>query len=111
MSENFEHFINSILYSLSSHTLSMDPSSCYDSLLLRLRSALQRLPSTLPFGSTVYEFTCWLPDSDLLEEYGAECSVLNAYLERRFGLRASTPLIFLERGPGIESIVDLFSRY
>lgn len=43
--------------------------------------------------------------------YGAECSVLNSHLEIVFGLRAVTPLIFKERGPGISSLVDLFTHY
>ncbi|KAF8597429.1 hypothetical protein BDV93DRAFT_513341 [Ceratobasidium sp. AG-I] len=87
------------------------PLSTYSSQLKRFRSALSSLPSTLPYGSSIYDFRNWIPDPELREVYGAECSVLNAHLEIVFGLRAQVSLSFLERGPGIESLADLFTRY
>jgi hypothetical protein len=87
--------------SLPSHILKLD----------QFRTALSLLPRSLPSGSSVYSFNGWVPDPELLEMYGAECSVLNAHLEIVFGLRAVTPLSFKERGPGIESLVDLFTHY
>lgn len=98
-------------------TLSQFPSSLsmdtrhYLSALNRLRASLALLPTSLPSGSSIYEFTNWTPDPELLDMYGAECSVLNANLEIVFGLRARAPLVFQERGPGIESLVNLFEKY
>jgi hypothetical protein len=79
--------------------------------LSRFRDALSALPLSLPSGSSVYSFINWSPDPEMLEDYGAECSVLNAHLEHVFGLRAVTLLTFTERGPGIESLADLFAHY
>lgn len=86
--------------------LSMNP-DIFD----RLRMSLRALPSSLPAGSSIYNFKDWVPDADALDTYGEECCALNAHLEIVFGHRASAPLNFRERGPGIESIVDVFSSY
>ncbi|KAG9109345.1 hypothetical protein FRC07_008337, partial [Ceratobasidium sp. 392] len=83
----------------------------YADSLNRLRAALGALPTSLPSGSSRYSFKGWVPDPDALDTYGAECCVLNAHLEVVFGLRASAPICFYERGPGIESIVDVFVHY
>ncbi|KAG8715661.1 hypothetical protein FRC08_010296 [Ceratobasidium sp. 394] len=88
-----------------------DSATLYLSSIRRFRSALAALPLTLPSGSSIYNFSDWSPDPDLLDDYGAECSVLNAHLETVFGLRAQSSLTFLERGPGIESLADVFTTY
>lgn len=68
-------------------------------------------PSSLPSGASVYDFRNWSPDPDLLDTYGAECSVLNAHLESVFGLRAIAPLTLVERGPWLDSLADLLEHY
>ncbi|KAG9083469.1 hypothetical protein FS749_006003 [Ceratobasidium sp. UAMH 11750] len=89
----------------------MNPESSHTAKLTQLRQALCLLPASLPSGSSVYNFHDWSPDPSLLDDYGAECSVLNAHLEIVFGLRDGGRLTFIERGPGIESIVDIFDKY
>ncbi|KAG9077835.1 hypothetical protein FS749_010224, partial [Ceratobasidium sp. UAMH 11750] len=88
-----------------------DSESLYAPRLRRFRAAVAALPSTLPSGSSIYNFNGWLPDQDKLDLYGAECSVLNAHLESVFGLRVGNTLLFQERGPGIESLADIFTHY
>ncbi|QRV99077.1 hypothetical protein RhiJN_27096 [Ceratobasidium sp. AG-Ba] len=77
----------------------------------RLHAALRALPTSLPLGSAVYNFDKWTPDPNLLEDFGAECSVLNAHLENVFGLRNGSLISLAERGPGLESIVEVFRHY
>ncbi|KAG8697572.1 hypothetical protein FRC09_007774 [Ceratobasidium sp. 395] len=89
----------------------MSSESSYTSKLTRLRHAIHLLPASLPSGSAVYDFSNWSPDPDQLDDYGAEGSVLNAHLERVFGLRNGGRITLTERGPGIESIVDIFTQY
>ncbi|QRV82866.1 hypothetical protein RhiJN_10882 [Ceratobasidium sp. AG-Ba] len=79
--------------------------------LNRLHAALRALPTCLPSGSSVYNFDEWTPDPTLLEDLGAECSVLNAHLENVFGLRNGSFILLAERGPGLESIVQVFRHY
>ncbi|KAG9122668.1 hypothetical protein FRC07_000862 [Ceratobasidium sp. 392] len=89
----------------------MIPSSKYSAKLNQLRAQLRLLPSSLSCGLALYDFSSWTPDPDLLDLYGAECSVLNAHLESVFGLRATAPITFLEKGPGMESLVDVLAHY
>ncbi|KAG8682321.1 hypothetical protein FRC09_016852, partial [Ceratobasidium sp. 395] len=90
----------------------MTPASLYSERLGRLRLALRSLPSSLPHGSNVYNFLDWTPDPEGMDQYyGTECSVLNAHLENAFGFRAISPVLLRERGPGIESLVDIMAHY
>ncbi|KAG8706755.1 hypothetical protein FRC09_002240 [Ceratobasidium sp. 395] len=83
----------------------------YTARLTRFRSAITLLPSKLPAGSSVYNFNNWTPDPQLLEDYGTPCSVLNAALESTFGLRGQSPIIFTEKGPGLESLANVLERH
>ncbi|KAG8776331.1 hypothetical protein FRC12_000974 [Ceratobasidium sp. 428] len=65
----------------------MSSESSYTPKLTQLRNAIRLLPPSLPSGSAVYDFCNWTPDPDQLDDFGAECSVLNAHLGRFFGLR------------------------
>lgn len=92
-------------------SIAMRSQSEYTTKLDRLRTTPRTLPTSLSCSLAVYNFCDWTPDSDSLELYGAECSALNAHLETIFGLRAVVLITFLERGPGIESLVNLLARY
>ncbi|KAG8724738.1 hypothetical protein FRC09_015005 [Ceratobasidium sp. 395] len=81
----------------------MSSESSYIPKLTRLRNAIRSLPPSLPSGSAMYDFRNWAPDPDLLDDFGAECSVLNTHLERVFGLRNGGRITLTERSPGIES--------
>ncbi|KAG8725089.1 hypothetical protein FRC09_008767 [Ceratobasidium sp. 395] len=88
----------------------MSSESSYTPKLTRLRNAIRLLPSSLPSGSAMYDFRNWTPDPDLLDDFGAECSVLNAHLERVFGLRNGGRTALTERGLGTDLIVDIFTQ-
>ncbi|KAG8779902.1 hypothetical protein FRC12_023728 [Ceratobasidium sp. 428] len=60
----------------------------YAARLMRFRSAISLLPPKLPTGS-----------------------VLNAALESTFGLRGQSPIIFTEKGPGLESLANVLEHY
>ncbi|KAG9101895.1 hypothetical protein FRC07_010272 [Ceratobasidium sp. 392] len=83
----------------------------YTARLKRFRSAIASLPSKLPSGSLVYNFSNWTPDPQLLEDYGSPCSVLNATLESTFGLRGQSSIVFTERGPGLDSLANVLEHY
>ncbi|KAG8726689.1 hypothetical protein FRC12_023167 [Ceratobasidium sp. 428] len=85
--------------------------SLYSERLDRLRIALSSLPSSLPRGSNICSLSAWTPSSGRMDQHGAECSVLNAYLEKAFGLCAIYPVSFRERGPGVESFVGIITHY
>ncbi|KAG9124124.1 hypothetical protein FRC07_012737 [Ceratobasidium sp. 392] len=87
------------------------PQTSYANKLSQLQRALASLPLALPLGSSIHDFCGWTPDPDRVEDYGTECGALNAHLESVFGLRVGGRVSIVERGPGIESNVDIFTRY
>ncbi|KAG9308583.1 hypothetical protein JVU11DRAFT_11687 [Chiua virens] len=75
-----------------------------------LRLYLSNLPDFLPYperGLSVYNFEL-LEVSE--EDYG-ETGVINRQLEIAFGSRRNGPVVFVERGPGLASIVNVLRAH
>ncbi|QRV97083.1 hypothetical protein RhiJN_25102 [Ceratobasidium sp. AG-Ba] len=89
----------------------MNSSTLYTAKLNKLRCALASLPTSLPSGFSVYDFCGWTPNPEKVEDCGTKCGALNADLENIFGPRVHSRVNVVERGPGIESIIDIFTHY
>ncbi|KDQ16586.1 hypothetical protein BOTBODRAFT_107033 [Botryobasidium botryosum FD-172 SS1] len=78
-----------------------------------LRLLLQNLlGSVVPPGSDHYRFnTLQGLDADWVEMTGTNAGALNHLLEVTFGRRDQGFIIFKERGPGLEGVVDTLRKY
>ncbi|EIW74896.1 hypothetical protein CONPUDRAFT_159670 [Coniophora puteana RWD-64-598 SS2] len=81
----------------------------------QLRTALEGLPGTIPFGSSHYSFIGWEPNPEDVENYGTAAAALNRELEVTFAPSGraddSSPYAFLllERGPGLTAVADVLA--
>ena len=81
--------------------------------LQRLSKYLSHLPSILAVKSpseSRYNFNNFEPDADWIEDIGIVGAV-NRQLEIQLGTRADGPIEFTERGPPVEALVSVLSRY
>jgi hypothetical protein len=77
---------------------------------VELRLCLEALPTDIPIPKeSKYNFSNFSLDADWTTDIG-EVGAVNRELEVRFGNRADR-LKFVERGPEIEAIVDVFETW
>ena len=83
-----------------------------DHSLTQLQGLLLGLPSTIPEGSTYYNFHRYAPSENSVEDCGAD-GALNHDLEITFvpGSRQSGVIEFKECGPGLVAVVDVLRRF
>jgi hypothetical protein len=89
----------------------MDPSLKQD--IQKLRHLLTQLPASLPFASSegsIYDFENFAPSPEWAADIGEEGAV-NRQLEVLLGSRAKGPIQFVERGPGVIALADVFEKY
>ncbi|KAH7918558.1 hypothetical protein BV22DRAFT_1041698 [Leucogyrophana mollusca] len=82
-------------------------------LLSTLQFYLSNLPATLPVpgGFTPgYGFDFFGLDDDDVADIGEE-GALNRALEVAFGTRKNGPIVFTERGPGLEGVVGTLEEH
>jgi hypothetical protein len=74
---------------------------------------LRNLPETIPYADsahTEYGFDFFAVDDEKVEDMGP-IGALNRELECRMGQRHKGPIVFKERGPGLEAVVDVLTGY
>ncbi|KAG1845914.1 hypothetical protein DFJ58DRAFT_706024 [Suillus subalutaceus] len=74
---------------------------------------LKNLPDTIPLvhaSATQYGFDFYAADDEDILDMG-EIGALNRAFEIRLGQRNNGPIIFKERGVGLEGVVDVLKSY
>ncbi|KAG2029559.1 hypothetical protein BDR03DRAFT_1096255 [Suillus americanus] len=78
-------------------------------LALYLKNLPDHIP-LVPASATAYGFDFYVADDEDVSEMG-EIGALNREFEIRLGQRNNGPIIFKERGAGLEGVVDVLNSY
>lgn len=72
---------------------------------------LKHLPINIPEMCGQYHFDSWGElDPELVDDTGTRQGALNMMLERAFGTRKDSLVVFRERGPALEAVVSVLRR-